>query len=870
MSTTAVRKRRRLGRIVGLVAALGAFLALSAGSASAGTVLCGFDAATHVVTVTMASGASVTLRVGAGDAITADGVSCGGTTSTTDSVIVFGTNAGNETVTIDETAGRFEPGFTTGETGLNEIEFYLSLGDPTPPVSPITGLPPDNDMLIVSDIQVTGAVAIGEEGDGAAIDDIDVVPAPVVPVDPGAFVPDFAPGQNLVNLNAFPADNDADVIDSGLTGESIESITVLGNGGNDNLSAKGGDGTGVTAGQLCIDTDPATPGVQSDDDESPAITLDGGAGDDFLQGSECGDRLIGGPGTDQIQGNGPSNSAGCVQNETLGQYEPAFGGLFGDIADLSGSAGPVTIVFNADGTITITPTPDDFVSGVEGVVGTAGNDTIRGNASDNFLAGGPGDDNITGNNGNDCVLGNEGNDILNENNVNADGTPAAVGATGNGADALDGGPGLEDTIDYGLRTNRTVVNLGIISWFNDGADPNADSISNECDDVFFTTENAITGEGNDILSADFLNNQSDNEFTSGNGNDQEEGGAGNDIHHQGSASNGSDALEGNSGADTADYGARTNPVIVTTGDGASNDGEVGEGDNVGGFVSSRGPAGCTEEDREILGGSILLETPAGDFTFFFFQTTGSDADEPSFGEDEPFAEQEAEDFGTVENVIGGSGNDTLVGNDSANVLTGNAGNDTLDGQQGTDSLSGGEGDDTVIGGPGNDTMDGGAGVNTADYGSSASAVNVNLTTNTSNGEGNDVLAGIVNVNGSSHNDSINGDASNNLLNGRGGNDTINGRGADDNINGGSGVDELNGNGGNDRASGGSGNDAVRGQAGEDILQGGPGADFLGGGGGNDRLSGNAGNDFLNGGAGTDTCNVGAPGLGNGDQRINCP
>ena len=52
----------------------------------------------------------------------------------------------------------------------------------------------------------------------------------------------------------------------------------------------------------------------------------------------------------------------------------------------------MTIVFNANGTITITPAPGDFVSGVEGVVGSAGNDTIIGNAGDNFLVGGGGDD----------------------------------------------------------------------------------------------------------------------------------------------------------------------------------------------------------------------------------------------------------------------------------------------------------------------------------------------------------------------------------------------------------------------------------------------------------------------------------------------
>ena len=102
--------------------------------------------------------------------------------------------------------------------------------------------------------------------------------------------------------------------------------------------------------------------------------------------------------------------------------------------------------------------------------------------------------------------------------------------------------------------------------------------------MFFTTENAITGSGNDILSADYLNNQSDNEFTGGNGNDQIEGGAGNDIFHEGSAANGADAMEGDVGADTADYSQRTNPVTVSM-DGNSNDGEAGEGDNVGAAVA---------------------------------------------------------------------------------------------------------------------------------------------------------------------------------------------------------------------------------------------------------------------------------------------
>src|SRR6185312_3781565 len=52
---------------------------------------------------------------------------------------------------------------------------------------------------------------------------------------------------------------------------------------------------------------------------------------------------------------------------------------------------------------------------------------------------------------------------------------------------------------------------------------------------------------------------------------------------------------------------------------------------------------------------------------------------------------------TIENAIGGSGNDTIIGNAVNNVL------------------SGGAGDDTITGGGGNDTIDGGTGTNTAVY-----------------------------------------------------------------------------------------------------------------------------------------------------------
>ncbi|WP_027712072.1 serralysin family metalloprotease [Dickeya chrysanthemi] len=58
---------------------------------------------------------------------------------------------------------------------------------------------------------------------------------------------------------------------------------------------------------------------------------------------------------------------------------------------------------------------------------------------------------------------------------------------------------------------------------------------------------------------------------------------------------------------------------------------------------------------------------------------------------------------TIENAIGGSGNDLLVGNGADNVLQGGAGNDILYGAAGADTLSGGAGRDTFVYGSGQDS-----------------------------------------------------------------------------------------------------------------------------------------------------------------------
>ncbi|MEL6355177.1 MAG: hypothetical protein AAFR58_26060 [Cyanobacteria bacterium J06627_28] len=66
---------------------------------------------------------------------------------------------------------------------------------------------------------------------------------------------------------------------------------------------------------------------------------------------------------------------------------------------------------------------------------------------------------------------------------------------------------------------------------------------------------------------------------------------------------------------------------------------------------------------------------------------------------------------SIENLKGGSQDDTLKGNEQANILEGNGGNDILMGRQGDDQLFGGAGNDRMIwnSGDGSDTMRGGSG-----------------------------------------------------------------------------------------------------------------------------------------------------------------
>ncbi|MEZ5769543.1 MAG: M10 family metallopeptidase C-terminal domain-containing protein [Paracoccaceae bacterium] len=64
---------------------------------------------------------------------------------------------------------------------------------------------------------------------------------------------------------------------------------------------------------------------------------------------------------------------------------------------------------------------------------------------------------------------------------------------------------------------------------------------------------------------------------------------------------------------------------------------------------------------------------------------------------------------TIENALGGSGDDALIGNAADNLLVGNDGNDLIRGRAGADTLKGGKGRDALMGGSDSDLLRGGLG-----------------------------------------------------------------------------------------------------------------------------------------------------------------
>jgi Ca2+-binding RTX toxin-like protein len=232
-------------------------------------------------------------------------------------------------------------------------------------------------------------------------------------------------------------------------------------------------------------------------------------------------------------------------------------------------------------------------------------------------------------------------------------------------------------------------------------------------------------------------------------------------------------------------------------------------------------------------------------------------------------------FANIQNLNGGSGNDSLTGDGGANILQGNKGNDFFDG------------------GAGADTIDGGEGVDNAYYGTSTAGVTIKLGAGGAqtigkggNAEG-DKISNIETVQGTDQGaDVLTGNELANNFYGAQGADKLDGGAGDDFLNGGLGADTLIGGAGVDTVyygqdvvgvtitlgtngaqtigHGGSAEgdkislvEKIEGSSENDILTGNNLANFIFGSDGDDVIQGGAGADGLNGNGGIDTLSYAA-------------
>ena len=230
-------------------------------------------------------------------------------------------------------------------------------------------------------------------------------------------------------------------------------------------------------------------------------------GDDIINGGPEGlstDALCGGEGNDVLNaGNGLI--AGLSGDGGDDRYEPGDVGLA--LAVYLDSPVPVTVDLAAG---TATGQGTDTLLGMDGVVGSAGDDVISGSARTEILDGRGGNDRIAGRAGADWLDGDAGNDLL------------------------DGGPG-QDTGSFGAPRGVR-VDLGAGRATGWGTDRRV------------SIEDAEGSRFADLLRG----TNGRNELSGGKGNDSLTGLGGNDAL---AAGEGNDRLAGGAGADRLDGGA---------------------------------------------------------------------------------------------------------------------------------------------------------------------------------------------------------------------------------------------------------------------------------------------------------------------------
>ena len=490
----------------------------------------------------------------------------------------------------------------------------------------------------------------------------------------------------------------------------------------------------------------------------------GQGGNDIITALGGNDILDGGLGNDQLDGGtGADNMMGGVGNDTyrVDHVDDTVVENLGEGTD---------IVQTSLNTYVLDPNVETLTfMGVGNFTGTGNelNNIINGNGGADTLSGAGGDDILNGNAGNDILIGGIGNNSL----VGGADNDILNGGVGN--DLLNGGAGI-DTASFADESDAFFVNL-VAGTSRRG------SAANPIEDTLVGIENVTSGSGHDTISGTGAANTLDG----GAGNDMLIGGAANDVLIGGLGNDTFTYTLGH-GADTVAGGAGTDTLSIT--------GTAAVADVLN--VIFNGTALTNFEGGTITGVELVTaDLLDGLDTLTYAGTTAGVTVNLATGSASGFTS-----IAGIENVSGGSGNDTLTGDGLVNNLNGGAGNDTLDGGLGNDTLVGGLGDDTYFANNGDILTEGagaGSGIDSVFTASNIFTLAANVENLTFTGAGN--FAGT-------------GNASNNVITGGAGNDLLNSAGGADTLIGGAGNDIMNGGAGNDMFvfTAGFGNDIISG------------------------------------------------------------
>ncbi len=634
--------------------------------------------------------------------------------------------------------------------------------------------------------------------------------------------------------------------------------------------------------------------------------VQGGQGNEFIEGSSRSNELNGGAGNDTLRGlAGNDDLDGQAGNDTL-----------------NGGGGNDTVL--------------DF-EGFNLLRGGAGNDTV--------LAGGE-DATLEGGSGHDCLAGSFGNDLIDPGSGNDDvaafsGSDTVLGGAGND-NMSGGGGGGTDVLSY-LGVGGP-VHLDL----DRGANEQQNTVSAGLDRVA-GFETLIGSTNADQLGASAGGNSIDasggNDIIFGRaGNDILQGGQGADIIHD---AGGNDVIDGGVGVDTVSYLFAEDSVNVDLNIETFNRGPGGgvdtyisiehaQGSRFGDFLAGS-TSGLGNELRglggddlifgrtgldTLLGGlgddlleggpnSDTLDGGSGNDTASWFLSSFGVVVDLAIAGPQAIGNGDFEQLTNIERLLGSTHDDSLFGDDASN---------TINAASGADAVRARGGDDLVLGAADGDAdfYDGGNDIDTISYAILSSDILVDFSgaqQTASNGEiGADTLREFENITTGSGDDTLIGDAGTNRLEGGAGSDSVEGGfGADvivatadgvgdhydggggnsrdtisfegvagditvelgrpnssasggglgndtlegfENVIGGQGDDSLTGDGRDNSLAGGAGDDTLDGAAGADSLDGQAGNDSLVGGTGDDHLSDLAGNNTLDGGAGDDLLETG--------------